>query len=169
MSFPNDWHITHTANHWANEHTTIDYVKKIIIPYVNETRKNLNLDNAYSALVIFDVFKGQCTKEVLKFLEDNHILYVTMPNNCTYRLQPLDLTINKSVKQYMRSKFQEWYGNVIYQQLQDGITEDVDIKMSVMKPLATQWMIKCFDYLSSRPELAVNGFRAAGIKDACSM
>ena len=114
VSFPGNWHITQTPNHWANEDTTIDYVIKIIIPYVNKTRENLNLDLRHSALVIFDVFKGQCTKAVLQLLADNHILHVTVPNNCTDRLQPLDLSINKAVKQYMRSKFQEWYGNVIY-------------------------------------------------------
>ena len=106
---------------------------------------------------------------MLQLLADNHILHVTVPNNCTDRLQPLDLSINKAVKQYMRSKFQKWYGNVIYQQLQDGITENVDTRMSIMKPLAARWMISCFDYLVSHPELAVNGFRAAGIKDVCGL
>ena len=61
VCFPGNWHITQTPNHWANEDTTIDYVNKIIIPYVNKTRENLNLDLRHSALVIFDVFKGQCT------------------------------------------------------------------------------------------------------------
>ena len=32
-SFPNDWHVTSTLNHWSNEDTTRDYIEKIILPY----------------------------------------------------------------------------------------------------------------------------------------
>jgi len=42
----------------------------------------------------------------VKKLEDNNILYVTMPNNCTDRLQPLDLSVNKPAKDFLQSKFQ---------------------------------------------------------------
>ena len=45
--------------------------------------KDLLLDSSYPALVIFDVFKGQCTPTVLQMLKDYNILYVTVPNNCT--------------------------------------------------------------------------------------
>ena len=58
VPFPDDWHITHSANHWANEQTTIEYINKIILPYVIQKRKELNLDDSHSALVIFDMFKG---------------------------------------------------------------------------------------------------------------
>ncbi len=37
VSFPKAWHVTFTENHWANEGTTIDYVNKILLPYVKET------------------------------------------------------------------------------------------------------------------------------------
>ena len=33
-SFPIDWHITHTPNHWSNEDTMLDYINNIIVPYV---------------------------------------------------------------------------------------------------------------------------------------
>ena len=36
VTFPSDWHITYTPNHWSNEATMIEYVKLIIIPYVTE-------------------------------------------------------------------------------------------------------------------------------------
>jgi hypothetical protein len=63
VSFPKTWHITFTANHWANEKTTIDY---IILPYIKDTREELSLSSNHPALVIFDRFKGQCTSCVLK-------------------------------------------------------------------------------------------------------
>ena len=39
VPFPDDWHITHTANHWANEQTTMENMEKIIIPYVIQKRE----------------------------------------------------------------------------------------------------------------------------------
>ena len=141
MPFADDWHMTHTANHWANDQTTMEYIEKIIIPYVIQKRKDLKLDDSHSALVIFDVFKGQCTDDVFKLLEENNIQCVIVPSNCTDRLQPLDLIVNKSVKTFMQTKFKEWYGDAIYEQLQKGLTEDVDLRMGVMKPISARWLI----------------------------
>ena len=107
VPFPADWHITHTENHSANETTAIAHIENIIIPYVKKERESLGLRDDHTALVLFGVFKGQCTAQVLKLLEDNHILYVTIPNNCTDHLQPLDLSVNKPAKDFLRTKFQE--------------------------------------------------------------
>ena len=95
----------------------------------------------HPALAIFNVFKGQCTERVFRMLEDNNILYVIVPSNCTDILQPLDLSVNKSAKDFMKSKFQEWYGGIIYKQLEDQIEEEVDMRLSVMKPLTAGWII----------------------------
>ena len=65
----------HQTNHPSNENTMIDYVEKIIIPYVSNKRKKLGKDRDQSAVVIFDVFKGQCVENVFKLLDDNNILY----------------------------------------------------------------------------------------------
>ena len=43
VSFPADWHITHTENYWANETTTIAHIESIIIPYVKKEREVLSL------------------------------------------------------------------------------------------------------------------------------
>ena len=158
VPFPADWHITHTENHWANETTTIAHIENIIIPYVKKERQLLGLRDDHTALVLFDVFKGQCTPRVLKLLEDNHILYVTLPNNCTDRLQPLNLSVNKPAKDFLRAKFQEWYGTQICQQMEKGMTEEVDLRMSIMKPITAQWMIDLHAHISSHPSIIINGF-----------
>jgi len=41
----------------------------------------------------------------LKVLEDNNILVVEVPLNCTDRLQPLDLAVNKPLKDQMKDNF----------------------------------------------------------------
>jgi len=81
------------------------------------------------------------------------------------KLQPLDLSVNKSAKDFMKSKFQEWYSIIIEKQLEDGIEEEVDMRLSIMKPLSAKWMIELYHYFVSRPDIIINGFHAAGIID----
>ena len=137
--FPSDWDITFTPNHWSNEEKMKEYLEKIIIPYIRQTRMELKLSPDYPVLAIFDVFKGQVTKDIFSKLEENNIHIVKVPANCTDRLQPMDLSINKAVKEFMRGKFQMWYAVEVEKKLQLGVDELAlelpDLRMSVMKPL----------------------------------
>ena len=45
----------------------------------------------------------------LLILEKNNIYVVNVPANCTDKLQPTDLSVNRSAKEFMRNKFSEWY------------------------------------------------------------
>ena len=40
VAFPNDWHITFSHNHWANETTVKDYITNIIVSYVLQKRRS---------------------------------------------------------------------------------------------------------------------------------
>ena len=92
VPFPSDWDITHKEKHWSNETTMLQYINNIIVPFVQRARSDLGLDEQQAALAIFDCFRGQLTDEVVQLLEENNILSVLVPANCTDRLQPLDLT-----------------------------------------------------------------------------
>ena len=105
---------------------------------------------------------------VLDLLRNNHIHVMIVPANCTDRLQPLDVSVNKAAKEFLRRQFQEWYSSKISSQLQAGSTvEAVDLRMAVVKPLSAKWMIALYDYLKSKPDIIKNGFRHAGITAAC--
>lgn len=43
FSFPKDWNITHSQNHWSTTETMIQYAKKVLIPYVDKVRKEITL------------------------------------------------------------------------------------------------------------------------------
>ena len=162
VKFPEGWHITYTENHWANEKTTADYIRLILLPYIERKRTELSLDSTQPALVIFDRFKGQCTDQILKLLDDNNIRIAVVPANCTDRLQPLDVSVNKSVKDYLRQQFQTWYSDQVCSQLDQKETtmkiSPVSIQMSVVKPLGANWLISLFEYMISKPEIMINGF-----------
>ena len=74
------------------------YIDTIILPYVCQKRKELKLPPEQPAVMIFDNFKGQCTEELLNFLDSNNIDVILIPPNCTDRLQPLDLSIKGAMR-----------------------------------------------------------------------
>ena len=162
--FPKEWHVTFTENHWSNQVTTLQYVHNILLPYVTQKRAELGLSSNHRSLVIFDRFKGQCTEVVLKTLEDNNIDVLLVPANCTNRLQPLDISLNKAVKDFLHGEFQSWYPDQVNIQLQNGRTSpDVNLSLSVVKPLGVTWLKNMSDYLTMNPQIAINGFRKAGL------
>jgi hypothetical protein len=165
ITFPPDWHITHTSNHWANEETMKDYVTKVIVPYVQKKRMELPSQMRQPALVIFDVFRGQMCQSTIDLLMADNIHFVRVPPNCTDRLQPLDTSVNKSCKDFMRNKFIEWYSLKVLEVMEQ--TEDqwpqIDLRLSTMKPLTGEWIILFYNYMLTNPEIIKNGFKSAGI------
>ena len=87
-----------------------------------------------------------------------------IPPNCTDRLQPLDLSVNKSAKSFLQNEFQTWYAKQVCSHLQgQSENESIDLRLSIVKPLAAEWMKSCYDYIKSKPTIIQNGFREAGI------
>ena len=98
------------------------------MPYVEEKRKAHGKPNQ-AALAIFDEFKGQVTDDVYNLLDNHNIQVVKIPPNCTNR--PMDLSINKSVKDYLRDRFQKWYSSEVERSYhQDVGATPIDLRMS---------------------------------------
>ena len=96
VEFPEGWHVACMGNHWSNEETMMQYIDKILLPYIKREREGLHLQCNHPALVIFDNFTGQNTEQVLKLWKATAFI------NCTDRLQPLDINMNKAAKDFLR-------------------------------------------------------------------
>ena len=94
-----------------------------------------------------------------------------MPAICTDRLQPLDLSVNKFAKDFLRSQFQDWYAKQLHKQLQEQSTEviAIDMKKSLMKPLSAKWIESMLLYFKDNPSIVRNGFKEAGIINCLSV
>ena len=55
------------------------------------------------------------------------------------------------------------YAGEICHQLDICVTEQVGMRMSVMKQLAAQWVVKLHSHLEARLNIIINGFHVAGI------
>ena len=84
----------------------VQYIEHIIIPYVEKQRGMLG---DKPALVIMDNFKGQVTTKINDLLEANNIHVCLLPPNTTDTLQPMDMSVNKPAKDYLKRIFEQWY------------------------------------------------------------
>ena len=147
----------------------LQYIDNIILPYVANVRDYVGADRA--ALVVVDNFKGQTTKDVIQRLDENNILISWLPPNTTDRLQPMDLSVNKPVKEYLKKQFEEWYSEMVMEQLDGKDMDDleyaeiqpINLGMPILKEVGAKWLDGMAQYFTDNPHLIINGFIRSGI------
>ena len=84
-----------------------------------------------------------------------------------------DLTVNREAKKFMKDQFTSWYSAQIQSQLDSGVVlddVDVDLRLSVLKPIHATWIVSMYNHLSSsegRQSIA-KGWTKAGVTDVVS-
>ena len=140
----------------------IEYLQNIVTSFVDEIKDELDLPVRQKALAIFDCFRGQITEDFLYTLKSNILVYVTIPPNWTDKLQPMDLSVNKSAKDFLKAQFQNWYAEqfVTYIDKHSDKVEAVkiDLSLTTMKPLGAKWLVKLYDHVCTNPTIIRNGF-----------
>ena len=148
----------------------MDYVKNIILPYIRKVHRTQNLSKSQMTLCIFDVFRAQMGEDFLDFLSENNIKVVYVPARCTDRLQPLDVSVQKAIKNHLRQSFEDWYADEIIKQLnenkgsesEDEVIQPVDLSLTWLKPLSAKWLVKM---VQNNPEIVRRGFCETGISN----
>ena len=164
IEFPKGFDITHSPNHWANKEIVMSLLKKIVFPFINKKCESLSLSKDEKSLLIFDVFKGQTTPAVNDLLKDNNYIVQHVPNNHTNLFQPLDISVNKSVKSFISEKYQEWYTSEVTSQLGNGIDPynvKVDVRLTTLKQIHAQWIIDFYKHMQTSGSKVKAGFRKA--------
>ena len=166
--FPPGFCVSHNAKHWSNEEETIKLIDTVIVPYIVRKRSQLNLPKTQKALVIWDVFKGQITEKILHKLKSLDCEFVAVPPNMTHFFQPLDLTVNRSAKQFMRKQFIMYYSEIVRNKLENGESvEDieVDLRLTAVKPLHARWLVSMYNFFTSDKgaQIIAKGWKKAGI------
>ena len=54
-------------------------------------------------LIIMDNFKGQVTENISSLLEKHHLHVCLLPANTTDLLQPMDISVNKPAKSFLKN------------------------------------------------------------------
>ena len=87
--------------------------------------------------MISDVLKAQCTDVIKEVVQAADSKMVPVPNNWTSYFQPLDISVNKEYKDFMRKEAPTWYSGEIEEQLDVG-NQSHEIKVEVMSQAAKQ-------------------------------
>lgn len=64
VEFPQGFNVTHTRNHWSNDEKVIEHLESVIFPFAEFKRTELGLEEEQKCLLVYDVFRGQCTQKV---------------------------------------------------------------------------------------------------------
>ena len=70
----------------------------------------------------------------------------------THVFQPLDLTVNKFAKDFMKGMCSTWFSRQISLGLENGVELDdieVDYRLSVPKPLYEKWLVELYNHMST--------------------
>ena len=139
------------------------YVEKVILPYIEHVKEECDLPLKQHALCIFDVFKAHQGETLRKLLHKNNVHMVYVPASCTDCLQPLDLSINATFKHHMKASFENWYASQVASLVKDGKPVDIDLRLSVVKPLQAKWLLNACQKVENDPEMIKRGWEQAGI------
>lgn len=93
------------------------------------------------------------------------------PGYCTWKLQPLDLTVNAILKKTLTNQFSDWYAIRVADAMKEhsnGMVAVVDavqpdLRHSVLKPLHARWIVDMFMNLGMRLDCIAAGFEHAGV------
>ena len=109
----------------------------------------MHLEDSHPALLLCDVFRGQTTPAIKSLVAENHISVVLVPSHCTNTLQPLDIAINKPMKDALKDQFQSWYAVQVQKKLEEGLTPPdeltIDTTMTAIKGKSLKWIISAWN------------------------
>jgi hypothetical protein len=147
-------HITHSANHWSNVTTMQQWVQHVLLPHAELCIQRHGLRADASIILLLDVWSVHTSEEFRMWLRKQqpriHLVYV--PANCTSKLQPADVALQRPFKSHIRNEFNAWAAGKLKAQIAAGpdsvlgLTED--FRMNVIKPLVLRWCVDSWQRLN---------------------
>ena len=147
--------------HWSTEQTILEYTKNITAPNVGRVCELFEYNSI--VLVIMDKFNGQITESAFSLLDQHNIHARLLSPNTTDHPQPIHISINKPIKDQLRSQFSEWYIEQVLTQLDGEYLENledlhvelqpINLGMPAMKELGANWLVSRAQYISNNPHV----------------
>jgi hypothetical protein len=93
-----------TSTYWSTQQTQESFVRNILWPYFEEVKETLNLPATQYCLWKIDCWSVHRKEEFQRWLKKNfpYILVCFVPAGCTGLFQPLDVGIQRVLKQSMK-------------------------------------------------------------------
>lgn len=165
--FKEGWHLTQTHNHWSTLDSMKDYVRTIIVPWVNKNKVEHNAPDSH-AVLLFDCWSVHKSREFLDWLKTAYPTFhpLFIPAGCTSKAQPADVVLQRPLKHEFSSHYSQWMTNEVSDLLKAGAQPDqikVDVGLHRMKPLLVKWMMLSWRALSENRDMIKKGWAKAGL------
>ena len=121
FTFPSNFHVTFTPNHWSNLEMCENLFKVIIFPYFPATKKELGYPEHHRSLIIMDTFKSQDKEEMKRLWAKNNCELVILPHNITNKFRQA-LWINRGNSRIFNSFFAFFHENITLIDLLNQLT-----------------------------------------------
>jgi len=90
-------HFQHKA--WMDSELFLVWIEEVLKPYCK---------NFTRTLLIMDMFGGHKKKKIMDRLAALHVDVCFIPSGLTYKLQPLDVYLNKPLKDKLKDLYEEF-------------------------------------------------------------
>jgi hypothetical protein len=106
--------------------------------------------------------------EFLDWIRSEHtnVLVLFVPTNCTSKLQPADVILQRPLKHAFKLQFHKWTTSQVITQIEGGIKGDVDLRMSNLMPLICEWLHNAWTQVKNMQDMIIKGWDKCGIDKA---
>lgn len=164
-----------TPSHFANASTTLEFVQKIIVPFVEANRcrrieqgkSTKDQEERRWAIIIWDNFSAHKDVNVEECLNANRIKSMFLPPNCTSIYQALNVMFNGNEKQVLRNHFSEWHFSALQRAIaKDPTAIDVLPKTAAKKRALIATLIRgVHEIMEQKKDLICRAWAKTGLYD----
>ena len=104
-----------------------------------------------------DVHRAQQAATVKRMLQSKNTILVNIPPGCTSKVQPLDVSINKPFKDYLRTQFEKHRDENIELYISNKLTA------SKRRVLVSKWVAEAWEKIKTNKEMIIRAFTKWGI------
>ena len=106
--------LTQTPDHWQGEKSLLEYCNKIVLPFVNQKRRDAGDADGYFSLIV-DVYPVVAFRQWCK---KNRILLHYVYPGLTGELQPMDISVQGPFKDYITTNMEKHFQHRLMEHMQ---------------------------------------------------
>jgi hypothetical protein len=141
--------VTFQAKGWMDQGIMRKWIKSILTPHTKVRH----------CLLVFDSFRAHLTDEVLQSLAKVNTTVVVIPGGCTSKVQPVDVSLNKPIKDIVRGLWED----LMVQHVNQSTTSSAP---SVSKDDIVDWIVRANTLLSTQGNCVTKSFKVCGLTNA---
>ena len=142
---------------WVDEAIMNRWIDECFKAYTNRNR----------SLLVLDAFRCHIMESIKKHLRKANAALAVIPGGCTSILQPLDVSVNKPFKGWLRASWTDYIrADAARVDAERKAGKELSKIRAPSKQLVVDWVGSALDKLRTRPDLVRKSFVVTGISSA---